>query len=208
MKPWELFKELWDAEYINSGDDVDWNVKVYDDEKVVRLIFQGSVELRDWINDFIFPIKPYKNQENTLWVAAGWANAYKSCNDEIMNAFISKVAEYKDKNYKIEICGYSYGGVMAMLAAEEYNFKTKDKADLITFGCPKPFFGKKTIKYVSSTVNSAVQYAHVNDFVPRCIPLIGYDEINRVFIGDKFNVFKFFNIAKYHTIYGDQSLYE
>lgn len=208
MKPWELFDELWNSEYINSGDDVDWTIKVYDDEKVLRLLFQGSVEFRDWINNFKFPIKPYKKQQNIMWVASGWANAYKTCNDEIMKAFMSKASEYKEKNYRIEICGYSYGGVMAVLAAEDYNFRTHEKVPVITFGSPKAFFGKKTLAYVQSCVESAVQYANNNDFVTKCVPFIGYRMLNKIPVGEIFNFFKMFNIPKYHTGYGDKSLYE
>lgn len=208
MKPWKLFKELCDSEYINSGADVDWAVKVYDDEKTVRLLFQGSDEVLDWFNNFNFPIKPYKKQKNTMWVASGWANAYKSCNDKIMDAFISKVNEYKDKNYKIEICGYSYGGAMAGIAAEDFNFRTNQKAAVITFGSPKAFFGKKTLAYVKGCVESATQYAHNNDLVTKCIPLYGYRMIHKNPVGEKFNFFKMFNVNKYHAIYGDKSLYE
>ena len=44
MKPWELFnliKSIKHEEYITSGDDVQWTIKVDDVGKVVRLIRTG-----------------------------------------------------------------------------------------------------------------------------------------------------------------------
>lgn len=207
MKPWELWNEIYNAEYTVSGDGVDWTVKVYDDEKIVRLLFQGSNDSHDWINNFNFPIRPYKKQENTLWVASGWAKAYTSCNDIVMQKFIEVVNEYCGKNYSIEICGYSFGGALALLAAEDFYFRTQKKVSVITFGAPKPLFGKKTFDYVNSCVTSATQYAHVNDMIPYLVPLYGYRMLNKVKVGDGFCLFKLFNTNKYHLIYGDPSIY-
>ncbi|MBR5932387.1 MAG: hypothetical protein IK002_00215 [Treponema sp.] len=208
MEPWELWKEIYFSEYTVSGDCVDWTVKVYDDEKTVRLLFQGSNDKHDWINNFNFPVKPYKKQENTLWVAGGWANAYTSCNEIIMEKFIETINKYSDKNYSTEICGYSYGGALALLAAEDLCFRTKIKAHVTTFGAPKPLFGKKTFNYVKSCVLSAKQYANVNDFIPYLVPFYGYRMLNKIKVGDKFCIFKLFHTNKYHLAYGDPSIYE
>ena len=40
MKPWELYEEIKKTEYTKSGDSVDWAVKVYPDEKLIRLLFE------------------------------------------------------------------------------------------------------------------------------------------------------------------------
>lgn len=208
MKPWDLWNEIYNAQYTVSGDGVDWTVKVYDDEKTVRLLFQGSNDGHDWKNNFNFPVRPYKKQQNTLWIASGWAKAYTSCNDIIMQKFIEIADEYCiKKNYSVEICGYSYGGALALLAAEDFYFRTQKKVAVITFGAPKPLFGKKTFNYVKSCVTSAMQYAHVNDIIPRLVPFYGYRVLNKIKIGDKFCVFKLFNVNKYHLSYGDSSLY-
>lgn len=75
-----------------------------------------------------------------MWVAKGWADAYKSANDLIMEKLISVLKP----DYNVEICGWSYGGAVALLAAEDFYFRTKIKPDVITFGAPKPLFGNKT----------------------------------------------------------------
>lgn len=209
MKPWELYEEIKKTDYTKSGDSVDWAVKVYPEEKLVRLLFEESTEDRDWKNNFDFPIKPYKQQENTLWFARGWGNAYKSCNDEIMAKLIETFSDkLKAEGYSVEVCGWSYGGAMSLLAAEDFNYRTGIKPGVVTFGAPKPLWGKKTQKYVASCLAYCFQYAHVNDFVTVCIPLPGYKMVNKVNVGKGFCLFKYFKTGEYHCSYGDKTLYE
>lgn len=206
MKPFELFELINNTIYKKSGDDVDWAVRVFDDEKVVRLLFEPSTTKRDWINNFNFPVKIYKKQESCLRVARGWGNAYKSCNDEIMDLFIAVCEDYSD--YEIQITGWSYGGAMAVLAAEDFHYRTGKKANVYTFGAPKPLWGKKCWKYVMSCVSDVKQYAHVNDCVPLCVPLPGYKMLKKVKIGSGFSLIKLFKPNIYHLIYGDSELYK
>jgi hypothetical protein len=208
MKPWELYEEIKKTKYTKSGDSVDWAVKVYPDEKLIRLLFEESTEDRDWRNNFDFPIKPYKQQDNTLWFARGWGNAYKSCNDEIMEKLTKTFYELKDQSYTVEVCGWSYGGAMALLAAEDFCYRTGYLPGVVTFGAPKPLWGRKTKKYVASCLAYCFQYAHVNDFVPVCIPLPGYRMVNKVKVGKDFCILKYFKTGEYHCSYGDKSLYE
>ncbi len=208
MKPWDLFNEIKNIEYTKSGDCVDWAVKVYPDEKIVRLLFDGSSDGRDWINNFSFPAKPYKKQQNTLWFASGWGNAYTSCNDEVMAKLIETYTDaLKDDGYKVEICGWSYGGALSVLAAEDFNFRTGNKAGVVTFGAPKPLWGKKTYDYVSGCIDYAFQYAHVNDVITLCVPFPGYRMLNKVSVGSGFCILKLFNTNKYHCIYGEKEIY-
>lgn len=177
MKPWELFnliKSIKHEEYITSGDDVQWTIKVDDVEKVVRLIFEESCGNTDWKNNLNFPMKLYKKQESCIRAARGW----------------------------------SYGGAVALLAAEDFHYRTGKKASVYTFGAPKPLWGKKTREYVRSCVNEVKQYSHVNDCVPLMPPFPGYTRLSTDHIGGKRNFFKLFNPWKYHCIYGEESLYK
>lgn len=205
MEYWDLYDYILGNEYIKSGDDVDWNISIFESEKKIRLIFAPSNSKRDWINNFTFPIKIYKKQENKFYVASGWGNAWKSCNDEIMSTLEKAVFTHID--YSVEIDGYSYGGAMALLAAEDFNYRMKFKADVITFGAPKPLFGKKTQKYFESCCNSVKQFAHVNDCVTLCPPLIGYTRIRTDKLGDNFCLIELFHPDKWHQIYGKKELY-
>lgn len=208
MQPWILFsmiKDIPHKEFITSGDDVQWIIKVDDREQKVRLIFEESNDKRDWQNNFDFPARVYKKQTSCLRVARGWGNAYKSCNDIIMRTLIQTSKLYND--YKVEICGWSYGGAMSLLAAEDFHFRTGIKPDVVTFGAPKPLFGKKCKEYVLSCVGTVKQYAYVNDCVPLMPPFPFYDRVDTTYIGGKCSFLKLFKPNVYHLIYGEKELY-
>lgn len=204
MQPFNLFNLIKKTNCKKIGDDVDYAILVDKEEKKIRLIFKQSNSKKDWINNFNFPIKPYKNQQNTLWVARGWVKAYKSANDIIMAELTAEYRKYTD--YQIEIIGWSYGGAISILAAEDFYFRTKTKPNIITFGAPKPLFGNKTKNYILSCCNEVKQYAHRSDCVTLCPPLFGYKHLNKIKLG-KFNFFNLFKPTKYHTCYGVVALY-
>lgn len=202
MKDNELFNLIINTkheDYNEDGDSVNYLIQVDNENKIVRLIFEQSKSKRDWINNFAFPIKPYKNQKNVLLVSRGYARAYKSCNDKIQELFIKKVNE--NKNYKIEISGWSFGGAMAILAAEDFYYRSNKKANVITFGTPKILFGKKSKEHILESVESIKQYCNINDLVIYLPPFLFYKHINKIKIGNRFNFFKLFNVFKYHKQY-------
>lgn len=204
--PDELFQIIKNAQYTKSGDSVDWTIVIDDEDKRVRLVFEESSGKRDWINNLTFPIKPYKDQENTLWLQRGWANAWRTCNDEVCEAYITSLNEHSD--YEAEIIGWSYGGAMAQIAGEDISYRTGRK-DLIltTFGSPKPLFGRKTKKYVASCFKEAHQYMHRRDCVPLMIPLPGYKMVHKDKIGT-WNFFGYFRPNKWHRCYGESKWYD
>lgn len=213
MKPSELFKMIRDIphdSYNTSGDDVQWIILVDPDEMIIRLVFEETAgefcKSRDWINNLNFPAKVYKNQVSCIKAARGWGDAYKSCNDEIMTSLIHTVHDFP--KYEVYICGWSYGGAMAVLASEDYFYRTHSKAHVITFGSSKPLYGAKTLRYVRSCVKSVQQYAHINDCVPLLPPFIGYHHLNEIRLGRGFCISKLFLPQKYHCIYDEEELYK
>lgn len=209
MKPNELFnliKSIKHDEYVTSGDDVQWIIKVDEVNKIMRLIFEESAGKTDWKNNFNFPVKLYKKQESCILAARGWGNAYKSCNDEVMRAMDLALEIAPD--YEIHICGWSYGGAMSLLAAEDFYYRFHKKASVFTFGAPKPLWGKRTRDYVRSCVKEVHQYSHVNDCVPLCPPLPGYTRLVTDKVGKDFSFKKLFHPDIYHCIYGEADLYE
>lgn len=194
-------------DYKTAGDSVDYKVLVDDENHRIKLLFQCSHGDVDWKNNFDFPVKPYKEQENTLYYHRGFAKAYKSANDAIMSDLISAVS--KNQEYVVEISGWSLGGAMAVLAAEDFNFRTGRLSVLITFGSPKVCFGKKTKERIKNCCFLIRQFANVNDCVPDMPPFPGYCHVDEVKIGyDSWNLFRWLNPNKYHTAYGDLKQYE
>lgn len=206
-RPWDIFNMICSTQFKTSGDDVDWCVTVDDESHTVWLIFKESNSKRDWKNNFRFPVKVYKKQESCMRVASGWGNAWKSCNDEIMDAFIKVTKEYE--HYSPAICGWSYGGAIALLALEDYHFRTKRYAHLITFGAPKPLWGRKTQEYVRRCGFVEKQYANINDVVPLLPPLPGYRRLNTFNCGKgRRGLRELFHPEIYHCIYGKEEIYE
>lgn len=205
MKANEIFELLKNVEYKKSGNDVDWAVRVDTQKKTVMLLFQQLHGKTDWKTNFDFPVKPYKKQQNILWLHRGWAKAWKSCNDEVMAALISAVKAYPD--YGVMICGWSYGGAMSLIAAEDFHFRTGVKPCVVTFGAPKPLWGRRTREYVASCCAVTLQYSHANDIVCSMPPLPLYRRVGTKRLG-KFNFFKWlFGAGKWHQCYGDEVAY-
>ena len=200
----ELFHILeHDITFKKVGLDVDYAIVRYDDEKIIRLFFQGSRSKTDWLINFNFPVKAYKKQKNKLKYHSGWIKAYKSANDTIMSELIKESDIYQ--GYSIEIIGHSLGGALAVYAAEDFNFRTGKKPMLITFGAPKAVFGKKTKQRLIDSCSEIHQYVHKNDIVPKIPPF--YKHLATTECG-KFSLIKLTKFVWYHTHYDDTSYYE
>lgn len=209
MKPWELFKlikSIKHNEYITAGNDVQYQIRFDKESSMLMLIFEESCGNIDWKNNFNFPVKLYKKQESCIKAARGWGNAWKSCNDKVTSDMIAAMNENKPN--EILICGWSYGGAIALLAAEDLYYRTKQKANVTTFGAPKPLWSKKTQKYVASCCNYVQQFSHVNDCVPLMPPLPGYKRLATDKVGKgTFSFFKLFKPQVYHCIYDQEEVY-
>lgn len=205
MKYSEIFKMICSAKYKTVGDFVDYCVFFNEEDKKIYCLFEPSNQKRDWINNFNFPVKLYKNQQNKFYVARGWGNAYKSCNDLIMQEVIDLC--YEKEFIQVVFAGWSYGGALAQLAAEDFNFRTSLFPEVVTFGSPKPLFGKKSLEHFRYSVLECINLEHVNDCVPILPPFAGYHCLNSVKVGF-FVPFGFFNPMKWHCRYFEEGLYE
>ena len=156
---------------------------------------------KDWIINIIgfipFLYFPYI----MCW---GWKSVFNGCKTLILEELIRKAN--KNKSYTIEIAGHSYGGVMRILTAIELYKKTKIKADVITFGSPKPLFLFLSKWIAKIQLGNVIQYAHRSDIVTYCPPFIGYHNVTVKRIG-KFRLKDLFNPEIFHLVYDDESLY-
>lgn len=216
MQPFELFNLITSSEYCTAGDSVDYSIVYDQDENIIRLMFQGSTSKRDWINDFDFPAKLYREQKNWFLVHRGFGRAWKSANDEIMKHLLDfelmiwSGFDFESDGPKIQICGHSMGGALSLLAAEDFHYRTGRTVDeVITFGSPKPVFGCISKSHFKKSAKSWKQYRFMCDGVTWCPPFIGYHNITSNVV-DKKNWWKLWRLVKtpyWHMHYGDSSYY-
>lgn len=201
MQPWDLFKLIKDTKYDTAGDDIDYKVIVKDGRAV--LLFQESTTKRDWQNNFDFPRKLYKDQDRWLLIHRGYGDAWRTANDKIMTEL--KAAAEIAPGVPL-IAGWSFGGAMAQLAAEDFNYRTNIRPDVVTFGAPKVAGDIKTRNVIRSCGNFA-QYANVNDVVTICPPLPWFYHINKIKVGQPGCISNLFNPEVYHCEYGNPAIY-
>lgn len=205
MKPNELFKHLRNVDYINVGKKLDYFLETDDKNKIIRVMFQESKQKLDWFFNFLFMLFPTVIGGCPYWFSIGWWTSWESARKLILHCILSEIE--KHKNYKIEICGFSFGGAIAQLCGIEVFEATGMKSDLITFGSPKPLFNFFTKLKAKRCFNSVTQYAHWSDIVTWCPPLFGYHTVKNTRLG-KFSLKGLFDVYKYHQIYSDETIYE
>lgn len=201
MQPWELFKEIKKAKYKTVGLNLDYSVSIIDGHAC--LFFQSSRQNSDWLYNFCFVRKVYKHQEHHMVVHGGFAKVWKSANDEIMKEFINAV----EITTKLPvIAGWSFGGAMSVLAAEDFNYRTERRPFVVTFGAPKVAGDKKTARYIKGCADFE-QFAEYNDIVTYMPPLPGFKHIDIIRVGDRFNLIEIFKPQIHHAQYSKASIY-
>jgi hypothetical protein len=115
----------------NAGD-----YAVQRDGDTLNIFFEWSDGAEDWMNNFDFPIKPYRRMENLWFCHRGFLKVWKSIEPylvkDICNLEVSK----------INIVGYSHGAAIALLCYEYCIFNRPDcEIEGVGFGCPRVFWG-------------------------------------------------------------------
>lgn len=206
MRPDELYNLIWDIDYRKSGFDLDWQTKVFHDEKVIRLFFQPSASKKDWfvnIAGFLPTLRVVKGFP--MFFTIGWLKVFEACEDLILDDLIWLINNYPE--YKVEVCGHSYGGAMSVIAAIKLYQRTAIKADVTTFGAPQPLFLLITKIFSKLFTGTVKQYRHKSDIVPYMPPFVGYHNINNKWLG-KFSIKGLFQPYTYHLSYKNPDLYK
>lgn len=205
MKPNELFNYLRKVEYHTLGADLQYKIEVDDNEKVIRVMFQESSSKLDWFLNFLIPIVPAIINKKPYWFSRGWRLSWNSGRYIIMEYLRLFITH--NPGYRIEVCGYSFGGAIAQICGIEVYENFGIKSDLITFGSPSPLFGIITKLMAKRCFNSVQQYAHRSDLITYAPPLIGYCSVKNKRLG-KFSFKNLFNPIVYHQIYNDETIYK
>lgn len=138
----DCFLKCLKAEYIHVDNDGDYAFEESRDGKTLYLLFQWTRTAYDWISNFDFVAKPYKDMEITWKCHRGFLRVWKSIEPHIKELV-------KNEKYKaIKIAGFSHGAAIATLAHEYVWFnrpdlRSKENPDGITgygFGCPRCYF--------------------------------------------------------------------
>ncbi len=143
-----------------------------------------------------------------VWrVHFGIAMIYNSIRDEVME----KVQNLIKEGYTtIYAGGWSQGGGPTQMFVEDCYYQTGIKPILTTFGSLNITFGKKAVKRIeNSCADGSYAYSNGSDIVPH-VPFWcwGFRRVLDKHIGKKFSWFKVLKTPKYHTAYGNESLYE
>ena len=132
--------------WVTTGLDVQFSIQTIKEEQKVYLIFQETRSTFDWKINLLFPAKTYKK----YYIHKGYIKAWRSAKT-LVAYFINEVEK---TGFTPVICGWSYGGAMAVLAAEEYHYQTGKKAEVITFGAPKILYLKRPKKAQKTSPNN------------------------------------------------------
>ena len=178
MKMSELFSNCaWKVEYKQVGDSVNYAFVEDKKEHTLYIYFQGSNSISDWVRNFMFPAKPYKDMDITYRVHRGFLAAWKSVEDII----IEKVKEidkpllcYRWRH--IIVVGYSHGGALAGFCHECVWFHRpdlrEDGLEGYGFEAPRFYAGYKVKKELRERWEHFKVIRTNNDLVTHCPPTI------------------------------------
>lgn len=172
----ELFYTCAFSEYKEAGDDV--NYLFIEEGKQLYIYFQGSNSISDWVRNFLFKKRPYKDMKIPYRVHRGFLAAWK----EVEDIIIAKITEKKDDEYRwkaITVVGYSHGGALAAFCHECVWFHRPDLREgcLLGYGfeAPKIYGGFKVKKELRERWATFTVVRNKNDIVPTMPPFIfGY----------------------------------
>ena len=174
LKLSELFHNCaYDVEYKIVGEAV--NYAFVEEGSTLYIYFQGSSSVTDWIRNFLFGKKPYKDMEIPYRVHRGFLAAWK----EVEDIIIEKIKEEENKTFKwkhIVVVGYSHGGALAAFCHECIWFWRPDlrEAGLEGYGfeAPRIYAGFKVKKALKERWEKFTIIRDNNDLVTHCPPSI------------------------------------
>ena len=175
LKLSELFENCaYKIKYEQVGDSVNYAFRTYG--STLYIYFEGSNSISDWVRNFLFPSKPYKDMDIPYRVHRGFLAAWK----EVEDIIIAKICEDDDngkfKWKKIIIVGYSHGGALAAFCHECVWFWRPDLREDGLWGygfeAPRIFAGWHIKKELAQRWDHFLVIRTNNDIVTHCPPVI------------------------------------
>jgi hypothetical protein len=203
------------AVYLQAGLKANYTMRYVDG--TVYVIFEQSNGWLDWLNNLIFlpiRVKAFKGMSEQWREHFGFHIVYASIRDRLIDEvgmILSQIEAATWKRPGLCCTGWSHGGALAQKSAEDIGFSLGIKADVVTFGSPKPFY-QDAVDKILSRVGTVTLYKRRGDWVTALPfaswgfkPLVPETEIGP----DEYKTIlaKIANIEKTHTGYGEESLY-
>ena len=193
-------KCAYDISYEQVGDGVNYAFR--HSGSTLYIYFQGSSQTTDWLRNFLFRKRPYKDMAIPYRVHRGFLMAWKEVEDIIINKITERVAvipenpeaisetytlenDYEYKWKKVIVIGYSHGGALAAFCHECVWFHRPDLREhgLIGYGfeAPRIFGAFKVPEALQERWNNFFVIRTGSDIVPCCPPTIfGYTHVGDV----------------------------
>lgn len=173
----------YDIQYQQVGDSV--NYAFLEEGDSLFIFFEGSNSISDWVRNFLFPSKPYKDMKISYRVHRGFLAAWK----EVEDIIIAKICEDdNDGDYKwkhITIVGYSHGGALAGFCHECVWYWRPDLRENglegYGFEAPRFYAGFKVKKELRERWEKFLVIRDGNDIVTHCPPCIfGFTHVGNI----------------------------
>lgn len=131
----KIFEEILNTDYTHLEEETAsyWFSKK---GETLTIYFEWSNGKTDWLNNFDFPAKPYRDMENKWYAHRGFLRVWKVIEPHLEAAIKDITVE------TINIAGYSHGAAIALLCHEYCKFNRPDcKVTGVGFGCPRVIWG-------------------------------------------------------------------
>ena len=168
-----LFKEGLNKQYSIANNGVSFAIDY--DKTTLKIYFQWSKEISDWIYNFDFPAQSYRDTPKKWYIHRGFKKAWKSIEDDIKFALTSELIT------EVQIVGYSHGAALAMLCHEFCKFHRPElKITGYGFGCPRVLWGLYG-KDILSRWDGFYNIRNYDDIVTHLPPqILGYKHVGEV----------------------------
>jgi len=208
MHPSKLFKRIHRRDnYRHIGRELSYKHFIDRGDKIIYICFQGSNGLSDWLHNFLFKPASMEPYRGCGWrVHAGFARVWRSGNDTVMEetrAFAERLPDFR-----AVFCGFSHGGPLAMLAAQNWHFLTGQKPDCVIFGSPKLAWGDNAPRVLANAMNLAnwINRADAVTAVPPRRWGFRHAAENIVNVS-RIPILSKFRVSRHHQIYGEPDIY-
>jgi len=206
MHPSELFKRINTRSfYRHIGKHLSYKFHKVRKDLTIYVCFQGSNGLVDWLNNFLAVLARMEPYEGCGWfVHAGFARVWRSGNETVMEE-LRKLRE-RLPGFKVVFCGFSHGGPLAMLAAQNWNMLTGERCECVIFGSPKLAWGDNAQRILNNAM-ILTNWINRQDAITH-LPLErwGFRHVVEHLV-KRSGFWRIVKIAREHLIYGKYKIY-